>query len=157
MAERRGLTSADCGWRLNGKCRFVVKLDVIGLNGHAAIWGIGFPHSPHYLCPVVGESQCPCDAVAPRYDHGSCRLLVGGVAVRRFSRNAWNQMEVLKLFELHGWPARVDSPFSKTCNPKQMSLIKTTAFRLTHGQDPLLIRFRGHSIDLAVSWEFNTD
>jgi hypothetical protein len=91
----------------------------------------------------------------PHYDRDRRELRVGQVVVRRFDREAWNQIEVLKRFEAVGWPQLIADPLGKIADATYAQQLKNVVFHLNHRQKPWLIVFHCRPIDRAIAWRLN--
>ncbi|QDV34108.1 hypothetical protein [Tautonia plasticadhaerens] len=56
------------------------------------------------------DPEATADNPRPRWDVGTRRLVVGGVAWEAFSREAENQCAILDAFERAGWPESIPNP-----------------------------------------------
>jgi hypothetical protein len=67
---------------------------------------------------------------------------------------AWNQIEVLKRFQLENWPWRIQDPLGKGWGAKHASRLKVTVHRIEERQIAHLIRLHCRALEGAVTWEW---
>lgn len=73
-----------------------------------------------------GNPPNEADAILPVWDEKSGNLTFDGKAARHYEKRAYNCIAILDVFQLEGWPVRVDDPLPNGKNPERLSnTIKT--------------------------------
>lgn len=95
----------------------------------------------------VGRSSMPC------WGRERWELYFDGALVKKFRRQAPNQICILDAFEQQGWPPRIDNPLPSDIDADRVDRLRDAIKRLNREQRTPLLYFRGSGSGQSVLWE----
>ena len=177
MPDRSETTIRECPWRVAGCCSrpFIQGLREAAVNilpggggggelgnakrrairailRRAVETGAVLEDSP---CNILGGKRCRHDRVTPCFNAKTLELSILGVVLRQF-RCPCRQMELLKAFELAGWPDFIKEPL---CAPAEVDAenglrdIVCELNKIHNWDSPYQVSFWNDPHDGGVHWE----